>query len=97
MIFEMANIEVLPGHPHEFESSVKKALPLFARAPGCHGAELHRVTEKENRYVLLVRWDTVDDHMVHFRQSSDFQTWRELVGSHFAQAPEVVHTSVVCK
>ncbi|HEX7935296.1 MAG TPA: antibiotic biosynthesis monooxygenase family protein [Paraburkholderia sp.] len=96
MVFEMANIEILPGHAADFEAGVAQALPLFARAAGCHGAELHRVMESEDRYVLLVRWDSVDDHMVRFRQSPDFQTWRQLAGPHFAQSPEVVHTAVVC-
>ncbi|MEX3959441.1 antibiotic biosynthesis monooxygenase [Trinickia sp. EG282A] len=97
MIFEMAHIEVLPGHAADFEAGVAQALPLFARAKGCSGAELHRVIETENRYVLLVRWETVDDHMIGFRQSQDFQTWRQLVGSHFARSPEVFHTETTGK
>ncbi|NIE62678.1 antibiotic biosynthesis monooxygenase [Burkholderia sp. Ax-1719] len=95
MIFELADIEVLPGHEAEFEAGVRTALPLFARATGCHGAALHRVIEKERHYVLQVGWETVDDHMVHFRESADFQTWRALVGPHFARAPQVVHATVV--
>ncbi|WP_082845407.1 antibiotic biosynthesis monooxygenase family protein [Paraburkholderia caribensis] len=96
MFFEMAQIEVLAGHAAEFEAGVTQALPLFARAKGCGGAELHRVIELQNRYVLLVRWETIEDHLVHFRQSDDFQKWRALVGQHFARAPEVAHTSLAC-
>jgi heme-degrading monooxygenase HmoA len=95
MIFELADIEVLPGHAEEFEAGVRAALPLFARASGCGGAVLHRVIEKEHHYVLQVSWQTVDDHMVHFRTSADFQTWRGLVGPHFARPPVVVHSSIV--
>ncbi|MBN3724535.1 antibiotic biosynthesis monooxygenase family protein [Burkholderia sp. Ac-20379] len=94
MIFELADIEILPGHTAEFEAGVREALALFARAAGCHGAKVHRVIEKENHYVLQVGWDTVDDHMVTFRESPDFQTWRSLVGPHFARPPQVVHTQV---
>ncbi|WP_321871585.1 antibiotic biosynthesis monooxygenase family protein [Paraburkholderia tropica] len=96
MILEMARIEVLPGQAERFESDVAQAFPLFARAKGCHGAELHRVIEHENRYVLLVQWETVEDHMVHFRDSEDFQKWRALAGPHFASAPDVSHTAVAC-
>ena len=92
MVLEMAHIEVLPGTNAEFESRVKEALPLFARAKGCGGAQLHRIVEHDARYVLIVRWETVEDHMVHFRESDDFQVWRGLVGSFFAKPPEVVHT-----
>lgn len=94
MVFELAHIEVLPGKNAEFEAGVKEALPLFLRAKGCGGVELQRVVEYDARYVLIVRWETVDDHMIHFRQSEDFQAWRRLVGSFFANPPEVVHTEL---
>ncbi|MDG0024140.1 antibiotic biosynthesis monooxygenase [Trinickia sp. Y13] len=94
MILEMAHIEVLPGTNADFEARVKQALPLFARAKGCGGAQLHRVVEHDARYVLVVRWETVEDHMIHFRQSEDFQVWRGLVGGFFAKPPEVIHTQV---
>nr|WP_185732223.1 antibiotic biosynthesis monooxygenase family protein [Burkholderia sp. Bp8963] len=97
MILEMAHIEVLPGTQAQFEAGVKNALPLFARAKGCGGAELHRIVEHETRYVLIVRWETVEDHTVHFRQSDDFQEWRRLVGACFAKPPEAIHTEVAVK
>ena len=94
LVLEMAHIEILAGKNAEFEARVKEALPLFARAKGCGGAQLHRVVEFDTRYVLLVRWQHIDDHMVSFRESDDFQTWRGLVGPFFARPPEVVHTEV---
>ena len=97
VVLEMAHIEVLPGKNEEFEAGVKEALPLFARAKGCAGAQLQRIVEHRERYVLVVQWETIEDHMVHFRQSEDFQTWRGLVGSCFAKPPEVVHTEVAVK
>jgi hypothetical protein len=36
----------------------------------------------------------VEDHMVHFRESADFQTWRAEVGPYFATPPQVQHTTV---
>ena len=94
MVLEMAHIEILAGKNAEFEAHVKEALPLFVRAKGCGGAQLHRIVEFETRYVLIVRWQTVEDHMVSFRQSEDFQAWRGLVGPFFARPPEVVHTEL---
>ena len=97
VVFEMAHIEILAGKQREFEAAVQQALPLFARAKGCHGAELHHIVERDTSYVLLVRWNTVEDHMVDFRESDDFQEWRKLVGPFFAKAPEVVHSEVAVK
>jgi hypothetical protein len=46
-------------------------------------------------YRLLVQWDTLEDHTVHFRGSEDFQEWRRLVGACFDGAPNVTHLSGV--
>jgi quinol monooxygenase YgiN len=95
MVFEFADIDVKPGEEKAFEDGVAKALPLFRRAKGCHGMELQRSVEKPSKYRLVVKWETVEDHMVHFRESPDFQEWRKLVGPYFASAPFVEHTSTV--
>ena len=94
MIREMAHITVKPGAQADFEAGVTKALPLFQRARGCKRVELHHIIEQPEQYVLMVYWETLDDHMVHFRQSEDFQSWRGLVGHTFAQAPNVVHSEI---
>jgi quinol monooxygenase YgiN len=91
MITEIAQIDVKPGMETEFESGVKKALPIFQRAKGCHGMELARSEEKPSRYRLFVKWQTTENHTVDFRGSADFQEWRKLVGHCFASPPEVEH------
>ena len=63
----------------------------------CHGDELHRVIERSGGYLLVVKWHTVEDHMVHFRQSDDFQAWRQLAGPFFKSPPQIVHTEVAVK
>jgi heme-degrading monooxygenase HmoA len=97
MIWEIAQIEVKPGSEADFEAGVAKAAPLFQRAKGCHGMELQRSVEFPSRYRLVVTWETVENHMVDFRQSEDFQAWRGLVGAYFAAAPAVEHTRQVVK
>ncbi|GBH25649.1 antibiotic biosynthesis monooxygenase family protein [Burkholderia vietnamiensis] len=97
MILEMASLEIDPAQAAQFEAAVRAALPLFARARGCGGAQLHRVIEHSGGYLLVVEWETVDDHMVHFRQSDDFQAWRQLAGPFFKSPPQVVHTEVAVK
>ena len=91
MVLELAQIDIKPGLEAEFEAGVKEAAPLFKRARGCKGMELHRSVEKPQRYRLLVKWDTVENHTVEFRSSEDFQQWRKLVGHCFASPPEVEH------
>lgn len=95
MITEIAQIDVKPGTEAEFEAAVGKARAIFGRAKGCHGFELHRSIEKPQRYRLVVKWATLENHTVDFRGSEDFTQWRGLVGSFFAAPPEVEHTETV--
>ena len=95
MIHEIAQITIKPGMESQFEDGVAQAKPLFLRARGCHGMNLQRSIEQPSQYALVVAWETVEDHMVHFRESDDFQTWRKLVGDCFAAPPQVHHVNTV--
>src|SRR5438105_13264708 len=83
MITEIAQIDVKPGTEKDFEAAVAKARPLFLRAKGAKGFELHKSIEKPQRYRLLARWETLEHHTVDFRGSEDFAAWRALVGPYF--------------
>ena len=53
MITEIAQIDVKPGTEKDFEAAVAKARPLFLRAKGGKGFELHKSIEKPSRYRLM--------------------------------------------
>ncbi len=91
MVLESAELLIKAGMENEFEAGVRQAAPLFQRARGCAGMQLQRGIENPLAYRLLVRWETLEDHTVHFRGSEDFQEWRRLVGHCFDGAPNVTH------
>lgn len=95
MIREIAWLEVVPGQEVEFECALSRAVPLFQNAKGCRGMEIQRSLEAPNRYRLHVRWDSLEDHMVHFRGSDAYREWRALIGSHLATQPQVEHVSML--
>jgi heme-degrading monooxygenase HmoA len=95
VILEIATLDIQPGREEDFEAGVRQATPLFLRSRGCRGLTLQHVIEEPSRYLLIVRWDTLEDHTVHFRGSEDFQAWRGLVGPFFAAPPSVVHAQAV--
>lgn len=95
MITEIAQIEIKPGSEAEFEAAVGKARAAFRASKGFHGFELHRSLEKPQRYRLIVKWETLENHTVDFRGSEQFTEWRALVGPFFAAAPDVEHTETV--
>jgi heme-degrading monooxygenase HmoA len=86
MILEIAQIDVKPGTEAQFEAGVRQAVPLFERAKGCKGMALQRSHEKPQRYRLFVRWETIENHTVDFRGSTDFEAWRKLVADCFVAA-----------
>ena len=49
MITEIAQIDVKPGTEKDFEAAVAKARPLFLRAKGGKGLELHKSIPKSHR------------------------------------------------
>jgi quinol monooxygenase YgiN len=93
VVTEIVYLNIKPGEAKEFEAKVAQAKPHFLSANGCHGISLARSIENPDQYRLFVKWDTVDHHMVEFRQSEGFQAWRALAGPHFADAPQVEHVS----
>ena len=74
---------------------VAKARAAFGRSRSFHGFELHRSIEKPQRYRLMVKWETLENHTVDFRGSENFAEWRGLVGQYFAAPPDVEHTETV--
>lgn len=93
MVLEIAKIEIKDGYAEHFENAVREAAPIFRRAKGCRAVTLERSLDEPLSYRLLVQWDTLENHVVDFQQSTDFQEWRKLVGHCFAAVPEVEHTT----
>ena len=58
---------------------------------GCLDLELQRCVEKENRFLLLVRWETLEHHTQGFRGSPDYQRWKALLHHFYDPFPEVLH------
>ncbi|WP_461189990.1 antibiotic biosynthesis monooxygenase family protein [Arthrobacter sp. Z4-13] len=91
MIHESATLTIKDGAASAFEAAVAEAVPLFQNAPGALSLRLDRSIENPREYTLTVAWATIEDHTIGFRSSAAFSKWRELVGPHFAEAPNVKH------
>jgi heme-degrading monooxygenase HmoA len=91
MILEVAILSIHPHHKPQFEMAFQQAREVISSARGFISHQLHRCIETDGRYLLLVQWQSVEHHMVGFRQSSQFQQWRALLGPYFASAPAVEH------
>jgi heme-degrading monooxygenase HmoA len=95
MVLEHAIITVAPGQEDAFESAFRQARTVIESSPGCRRAWLHRGIERPQRFLLVVEWERLEDHLVGFRQSERFTEWRSLVGPFLAVPPEVDHYAPV--
>jgi heme-degrading monooxygenase HmoA len=95
VILEVAILDVKPGSAAEFESAFKTASTIISSMPGYLTHELRRCIETENRYLLLVHWQTLEAHTVGFRQSLGYQEWRGLLHHFYEPFPVVEHYKVV--
>lgn len=91
MILEIALLDVRPGEEASFEAAFAQASPIIASMRGYSGHELRRCLERANRYALLVRWETLEDHTVGFRGSAQYQRWRALLHPYYDPFPVVEH------
>jgi len=95
MIRELAEIDIRPGDEEAFENAALHARDLFLGSKGCLAFRLHRSMEQPSRYRLFVEWETIEDHMIEFRNSQAFLDWRKLCGPFFLAPPRVEHLAIV--
>jgi heme-degrading monooxygenase HmoA len=95
MVLEIAVIDVVSGSEAAFEAAVEDAKSIVAGHPGCMSFTLSRCVEITSRFVLLVEWERLDDHVEGFRGSPDFTRWRSKVQEFFASPPHVEHYEIV--
>ncbi|MEH6577596.1 MAG: antibiotic biosynthesis monooxygenase [Amphritea sp.] len=91
MILEVAILNVRPGQEIEFEVAFGKAQEIIASMPGYVSHQLQKCIENASRYLLLVNWISLEDHTIGFRESEQYQEWRNLLHHFYEPFPEVEH------
>ena len=94
MILEAVFLDLRAADPEtcaDFEATFRRASPLIASSPGYLTHTLQRRTEAPGRYLLLVEWTTLEDHIVGFRQSPAYKEWRALLHPFYDPFPVVEH------
>jgi len=96
LILEIADIRINAGQQAAFEEAIQRGVSaIISQASGYRGWKINKSVESPERYLLMIFWDTLEDHMVGFRQGPLFPQWRAIVGPFFAQPPQVEHFSLV--
>ena len=96
MILELADIRIQPGKQKEFDDAIVHGLErVISKAKGFHSYKVNKGIESAERYVLMIFWETLENHTVDFRESPAFQEWRGIVGPYFAAPPMVEHFTLL--
>jgi heme-degrading monooxygenase HmoA len=95
MIVEHAILPVRAGSEDEFEAAFSRARPLIGMQPGFRSLSLSRSVESPFLYLLLVEWDSVEDHTDGFRNSPEYEQWRALLHHFYEPFPTVEHFTEV--
>ena len=95
MILEVALLDVKPGETAEFEAAFEKAQNIISSMSGYTSHQLQKCLENPNRYILLVNWQTLEDHTKGFRESPEYQEWRAMLHHFYDPFPTVEHYETV--
>jgi heme-degrading monooxygenase HmoA len=89
VVLEVAILNVIASRESEFEAAFSQARRLVSTMPGFLSLELGKNTQVPNRYVLLIKWRSVEDHSEGFRRSSEYAEWSRLLHHFYEPFPTV--------
>ena len=95
MVLEVAILNIKEGMTAAFEKSFEMASSILTSMKGYLNHELKKCVEKDHQYILLVNWETLEDHEHGFRKSPEYQEWRALLHHYYEPFPEVEHYRLV--
>jgi heme-degrading monooxygenase HmoA len=91
VIVEHAVLPVRPGTEDDFVKAFETAKGIIASMRGFRHLSLSRCVERPSAFLLLVEWDTLEDHIQGFRGSPEYSQWRRLLHNFYDPFPIVEH------
>lgn len=91
MILEHVVLPVIPGREDDFLAAFTQARPIISSMPGFVDLTLQRGIERPHEFLMLVRWESLSDHVDGFRGSREYAEWKALLHHFYDPFPEVVH------
>lgn len=96
MILEVAVLDVKKGREVDFEQAFGQAQAIIRGMPGYISHQIQKCIEQQGRYILLVNWQSLEDHTIGFRGSEQYQEWKSLLHDFYDPFPEVQHYTSIC-
>jgi len=91
MITEIALLYIRENESDLFEIAFEEAQTIISKMNGYIEHELQKCLEEENKYLLIVRWNKIEDHTDGFRKSNEYKKWKNLLHHFYDPFPVVEH------
>ncbi|MFH9038761.1 group II truncated hemoglobin [Streptomyces sp. NPDC017966] len=88
---EYVRHRIAPDDRKAFEKAYAKASEALAAAPECIDYELSHCQEETDRYVLRIRWTSVEDHLQGFRKGDHFPAFFAAIRPYVTAIEEMQH------
>ena len=91
MILEVAILNIKKGQSEAFEKAFSSAEKIISSMKGYINHQLKKCIEENDKYILLVNWETIEDHQIGFRKSKKYQQWKTELHHFYQPFPTVQH------
>jgi heme-degrading monooxygenase HmoA len=95
MILEVAILNIKKGQEKQFEKDFALAGKFISSIKGYVKHSLRKCLEQNNKYLLLVDWENIEDHTIGFRQSDQYLEWKKLLHHYYEPFPRVEHYDTI--
>lgn len=91
MVIEQAMLTIKEELVEEFIQTINKAFPILSSSEGHLSHKLLRNKEKPTHFILVVCWNSLEDHLDGFVGSANFRKWDSMLIRFFDGPPKVLH------
>lgn len=95
MVVEHATLIISAGKERDFEAAVNSAKSALTSAKGCRSVTLMRCVEQPEIYRLAIEWDTIENHMVDFKNSPSAAAFGAAIKPFIADKQPMLHFAPV--
>ncbi|WP_285032124.1 antibiotic biosynthesis monooxygenase family protein [Mycolicibacterium sp. lyk4-40-TYG-92] len=93
-VVEYIRYRIPPDRAAAFVAAYEAAAVPLSESDHCLGYELTRCVEESDRWILRIRWTSVEDHLEKFRRSPQFRAFFSHIAPFVDQVDEMQHYDV---
>jgi hypothetical protein len=94
-VLELGIVDVVSGQEDQFEAAFSQAKAIIKGVKGYISHDLQRCIESPGRYLLLIKWQSLEEHTIGFRESAEYQQWKQLLDPFYKSFPMMAHFKVL--